>query len=160
MTESSVYNPDADDVLTFPVEAPANAILRDELSAVDFLEFVKLVQKHWVETGTTDQTRSPGLHHNVSNTCTVRSDEWDRVAGFIWENRQYFTGISLFAHDGDKRYAQAPREAVSTEDDIAKWNKLRYQPVDYTQLRERSDETKLKESVACAGGACEIVHTG
>ncbi len=160
MTETSVYNPDADDVLTFPVEAPANAILRDELSAVDFLEFVKLVQKHWVETGTTDQTRSPGLHHNVSNTCTVRSDEWDRVAGFIWENRQYFTGISLFAHDGDKRYAQAPREAVSTEDDIAKWNKLRYQPVDYTQLRERSDETKLKESVACAGGACEIVHTG
>jgi ribonucleoside-diphosphate reductase alpha chain len=49
---------------------------------------------------------------------------------------------------------------VTTEEDIAKWNKLRYQTVDYTKLLERTDETKLKESVACAGGACDIVHTG
>jgi len=160
MSEPSVYNPDADDVITFPVEAPAHAILRDELNALDFLEFVKLVQKHWVEAGTADQSRSPGLHHNVSNTCTACADEWDRVADFIWENRAYFTGISLFAHDGDKRYAQAPREAVTTEEDIAKWNKLRYQTVDYTKLLERTDETKLKETIACAGGSCEIVHTG
>ncbi|HTZ22004.1 MAG TPA: ATP cone domain-containing protein [Opitutaceae bacterium] len=160
MSEPSVYNPDADDVITFPVEAPAHAILRDELTALDFLEFVKLVQKHWVEAGTADQGRSPGLHHNVSNTCTACTDEWDRVADFIWENREYFTGISLFAHDGDKRYAQAPREAVTTEEDIARWNKLRYQTVDYTKLLERTDETKLKETVACAGGACDIVHTG
>jgi ribonucleoside-diphosphate reductase alpha chain len=160
MSEPSVYNPDADDVITFPVEAPAHAILREELNALDFLEFVKLVQKHWVEAGTADQSRSPGLHHNVSNTCTACADEWDRVADFIWENREYFTGISLFAHDGDKRYAQAPREAVTTEEDIGRWNKLRYQTVDYTKLLERTDETKLKETVACAGGACEIVHTG
>jgi ribonucleoside-triphosphate reductase len=160
MAEPSVYNPDADDVITFPVEAPAHAILRDELNALDFLEFVKLVQKHWVEAGTADQSRSPGLHHNVSNTCTACADEWDRVADFIWENREYFTGISLFAHDGDKRYAQAPREAVTTEEDIARWNKLRYQTVDYTKLLERTDETKLKETVACAGGSCDIVHTG
>lgn len=155
MTEPSVYNPDADDVITFPVEAPSDAILRDDLSALDFLEFVKLVQKHWVQTGTADQERSPGLHHNVSNTCTVRADEWEHVASFIWNNREYFTGISLLAHDGDKRYAQAPREAVVTEDDITKWNRLKYVDVDYTQLHEKSDETKLKDTVACAGGACD-----
>jgi len=160
MTEPSVYNPDADDVITFPVEAPKGAILRDELNALEFLEFVKLVQQHWVQTGTADESRSPGLHHNVSNTCTVGPEEWDQVADFIWNNREFFTGISLLAHDGDKRYAQAPREAIATEEDITKWNKLKYQTVDYTQLLEKSDETKLKEAVACAGGACEIVHTG
>jgi ribonucleoside-triphosphate reductase (thioredoxin) len=160
MTESSVYNPDADDVITFPVEAPKGAILRDELGALDFLQFVKLVQTHWVQTGTADESRSPGLHHNVSNTCTVSPDEWDQVAEFIWDNRAYFTGISLLAHDGDKRYAQAPRESIATEEDIAKWNRLKYQPIDYTALLEKTDETKLKEAVACAGGACEIIHSG
>ncbi len=157
MTEASVYNPDADDVITFPVEAPAEAILRDDINALEFLEFVKLVQKHWVQAGTADESRSPGLHHNVSNTCTVRPDEWANVSAFIWNNRAYFTGISLLSHDGDKRYAQAPREAVSTEDDVAKWNRLAYQKVDYRQLLEKTDETKLKEIVACAGGACEVV---
>jgi ribonucleoside-diphosphate reductase alpha chain len=160
MTEASVYNPDADDVITFPVEAPKNAILRDELTALEFLEFVKLVQTHWVQAGTADESRSPGLHHNVSNTCTVNPDEWEQVADFIWENRAYFTGISLLAHDGDKRYAQAPRESITTEEDIVRWNKLMYQPVDYTKLLEKTDNTKLKDQVACAGGACEVVTTG
>ena len=160
MTEASVYNPDADDVLTFPVEAPKEAILRDELSALDFLEFVKLVQVNWVQAGTADESRSPGLHHNVSNTCTVSPDEWEHVSDFIWANREFFTGISLLAHDGDKRYAQAPRESITTEEDILKWNRLKYQPVNYTALLEKTDNTKLKEAVACAGGACEIVSTG
>ena len=53
---------------------------------------------------------------------------------------------------------QAPREEVTTEADIAKWNSLRPAKVDYTQMRELSDETELKETVACAGGACEIVR--
>jgi hypothetical protein len=29
--------------------------------------------------------------------------------------------------------------------------------VDYTQMREVSDETDLKAAPACAGGACELV---
>ena len=48
------------------------------------------------------------------------------------------------------------REAVAGEEDAAKWNRLKYQPVDYAALREETDETKLKETVACAGGACEL----
>lgn len=156
MTETSVYRPETDDVITFPVEAPEHAILRDEIGAVDFLQFVELVQQHWVLAGEAPQSRSPGLHHNVSNTCTVKHEEWNAVADFIWRHREHFTGVSLLSHDGDKRYPQAPREAVVTADDFAKWNRLRYEPVNYTDLRESSDETKLKEIVACAGGACEL----
>jgi ribonucleoside-diphosphate reductase alpha chain len=156
MTETSVYRPDADDVLTFTVEAPAHAILRDEVTAVVFLEFVQLVQKHWVLPGEATGGRSPGLHHNVSNTCTVKVEEWNAVADFIWQNRNGFTGVSLLAYDGDKRYPQAPREAVVTDDDVAKWNRLKYNPVDYTRLCEATDETALKDVVACAGGQCEL----
>ena len=48
------------------------------------------------------------------------------------------------------------REAVATEDDIAKWNRLKYHAVDYRLLAEETDETALKEVVACAGGSCEL----
>ena len=157
MTEASVYNPETDDVITFPVEAPKKAILRKDLTAIQFLELVKLVQQSWVIPGGDPQSRSPDLHHNVSNTCTVRAEEWQEVQDFIWANRRFFTGISLLQDAGDKAYAQAPREEVSGDADVAKWNSLRPYRVDYTTMREVSDETELKQTVACAGGACEIV---
>jgi ribonucleoside-diphosphate reductase alpha chain len=157
LTETSVYRPDTDDVITFAVEAPAHAILRDEIGALEFLRLVQRVQQHWVLAGEAESTRSPGLHHNVSHTCTVKPGEWDAVADFIWRHRAGFTGVALLSHDGDKRYPQAPREAVTTEDDVAKWNRLKYHPVDYTRLVEHTDETALKDVAACAGGACEIV---
>jgi len=156
MTEPSVYNPETDDVITFPVEAPKGSILRRDLNAVQFLEIVRLVQQCWVIPGGEPHSRSPLLHHNVSNTCTVRAEEWDEVAAFIWANRAYFTGISLLQDAGDKAYAQAPREEVSTDADIAKWNALRPTAVDYTRMREETDETELKQVIACAGGACEL----
>lgn len=157
MTEVSVYNPDTDDVISFPIEAPKKAILRNDITAVQFLELVKLVQQYWVIPGGDPQSRSPGLHHNVSNTCTVRADEWDLVAEFIWANRSFFTGISLLQDAGDKAYAQAPREEVTTEADVHRWNSLKPYRVDYTQMREATDETDLKAAPACAGGACELV---
>jgi ribonucleoside-triphosphate reductase (thioredoxin) len=156
LVEPSAYRPETDDVITFAVEAPEHAILRDEIGAVEFLRLVQRVQRHWVLAGEAESSRSPGLHHNVSHTCTVRADEWEAVADYIWRHRAGFTGVALLAHDGDKRYAQAPREAVVTEEDVARWNRLAYRPVDYAQLVEDSDETALKEIVACAGGACEL----
>jgi len=157
MTETSVWDPETTDVITFPVSARDDAILREEVGAVQFLEYVRTVQQHWVCAGRRHDEFNPGLHHNVSNTVTVRDDEWDTVQQFIWENRDYFAGISLLREAGDKIYAQAPREEVATDTDITKWNALQYRPVDYTGLLEQSDRTTLADVVACAGGTCEIV---
>lgn len=154
MTEVSVYNPERDDKIVFPVKAPEGAICRKDIGAVQFLEIVKLVQQAWVIPGNRDKDSK--INHNVSNTCTVKAEEWDAVREFIWTNREFFTGISLLAWEGDKRYAQAPNEEVTTEGDIAKWNALKPVVVDYSQMQEATDETKLSEVAACANGQCDL----
>jgi ribonucleoside-diphosphate reductase alpha chain len=145
-------------VITFPVQAPDNAILKSEISAIEFLDYVSLVQRSWIKAGTNpENNRAPEVSHNVSNTCAVKPNEWDAVADYIWAHREDFTGISLLGDEGQTRYAQAPFQAVETDEDTLHWNRLQPKPVDYTTLKEQADNTTLKETVACSGGACEIV---
>lgn len=158
MTEASVYDPNGrTEVISFPVEGPVFGIYRDDLSAVKHLEYIRLVQENWVQAGRRHDEHSAGLHHNVSCTVSVAPAEWPAVADFIWENRRIFSGIALLQDCGDKVYVQAPREGVTTAADIERWNALVHQPVDYTTLEESEDITELKQVVACAGGACELV---
>ncbi len=160
MCEESVWSANkTDDVITFCVEAPEEAILRNEMSAIDLLKYVHSTQQNWVIPGTARPESNPGLYHNVSNTLTVRDDEWDAVAEYIWENRSDFTGISMLAASGDKAYAQAPHEEVLSAQDETLWNELisKFRSVDYTQMREQEDATNLQGEIACAGGACELV---
>ncbi len=156
MTEVYGMKADTTDVITFPIEAPEGAILKKDINALQFLDMVKTVQENWVVPGTAHEKFNPGLRHNVSNTVTVRENEWDGVADYIWENRAYFTGISILPASGDKDYQQAPNEEVTTPADVAKWNSLDYTPVDYSLMNEAADYTALKDVVACAGGACEL----
>ena len=156
MTEVYGMKADTTDVITFPIEAPEGAILKRDIGALQFLDMVKLVQENWVVPGTAHEKYNPGLRHNVSNTVTVKDGEWDAVADFIWENRGYFTGVSILPSSGDKDYPQAPNEEVTTAADIVKWNNLTYEPVDYELMSEAADYTSLKDTVACAGGACEL----
>lgn len=150
-------NPNAD-IITFCVEAPENAVLRDDLTALEFLQKVLDTKKHWVQEGTARPDSSPGVTHNVSNTITVREDEWDDVREFLWEHREYFSGVSMLSYVGDKEFTNAPREAVVNEVDEERWAYLvgNYTPVDYTQFLEVEDNTDLKGEVACSGGACEF----
>jgi ribonucleoside-diphosphate reductase alpha chain len=160
MCEESVWSANkTDDVITFCIEAPEEAILRSEMTAMDLLKHVHSTQQNWVVPGTARPESNPGLYHNVSNTLTVRDDEWDDVADYIWENRADFTGISMLAATGDKIYQQAPHEEVLTAQDETLWNELisKFQSVDYTLMKEEDDETNLQGEIACAGGACELV---
>jgi len=153
-----VKKPNGDWVIEFPIEAPEGAIIKDDLTSLKFLEMVKSTQENWVLPGTARPDSSPGLTHNVSNTVTVGSGEWEEVSKYLWANRNMFTGVSMLPSTGDKDYAFAPQEAVRTEADEARWNQLvaSYKVVDYTQIFEASDETDLAGEAACAGGACSI----
>lgn len=157
MVEESIYDPHGrTEVITFPVEGPTFGIYRDDVSATRHLDYIRRVQLNWVQAGRRHERYSPGLHHNVSCTVTVKADEWTDVAETIWRHRDSFTGIALLQDAGDKAYAQAPREAVQTAEDVARWNRLTYSPVDYTELCEDEDITELKQVIACAGGTCEL----
>jgi ribonucleoside-triphosphate reductase len=110
-----------DEVITFLCEVPDGAKVKNKLSAVELLEHVKLTQNAWVEEGTNIKNCvKPFLRHNVSNTITVKPDEWDNVENFIYDNRTDFAGISLLSFSGDKDYDQAPFCAVYTPSELIK----------------------------------------
>ena len=147
-----------EEIITFCIEAPEKATVLDDLTALQFLKRVLVVQQNWVLPGTTRSEHSPGLTHNVSNTVVVRDGEWEGVQEFLWDNREAFSGVAMLAYSCDKDYVNAPREAVVSLVDEAKWNMLSegYKPVDYTEMYESSDTTERQGEIACAGGACDV----
>lgn len=153
-----VRKPNGDWVIEFPVEAPPGALIRKDLSALQFLEMVRSTQKNWVVEGNGQSQVAADLYHNVSNTVTVRPEEWDAVADYIWTHREDFTGVSLLADTGDKDYSFSPNEEIVTSADEIRWNQLLmlYKPVDYGMMLETEDGTNLSGEAACAGGACSI----
>jgi ribonucleoside-diphosphate reductase alpha chain len=71
----------------------------------------------WVEAGTNiDLCVDKTLRHNISNTISV--DDWDAVSDYLFENKEWFAGVSLLSSSGDKDYAQAPFTEVLTAEQI------------------------------------------
>jgi ribonucleoside-diphosphate reductase alpha chain len=120
--EKSVWNPNGtDEVITFCVEVPEEARIKNDISAIQLLEHVELTQNHWVMAGRRpERCTAPWLRHNVSNTITVRDQEWEGVSHFIYDHRQAFAGVSLLPEGGDLDYPQAPFTAVWTFEEIVK----------------------------------------
>lgn len=121
VTESVWSSNKTDDVITFLCKAKDGAIIKKDLTAIDLLEKVKLVQQHWVTNGRNiELCVEPWLNHNVSNTITIKEDEWEKVADYIYNNRKYFAGISMLSSSGDMIYDQAPFQEVLDHEEISK----------------------------------------
>lgn len=118
MVESSVWSTDGtDSVIAFPIITKEGSNYKGDLMGVRQLEYVKKAQQVWVEAGTNVEIcRHPKLRHNISNTISV--DSWPDVTEYLYENRQWFCGVSLMASSGDKAFPQAPFTEVLTVEQI------------------------------------------
>lgn len=129
-------------VLEFPVEAPDASIFKDDLSAIEQLEYWKMVKENYTD-------------HNPSVTISVGEDEWIIVANWLYENWDMIGGLS-FLPRSNHVYQLAPYEEI----DKARYKELMkgFKDMDFSKIvsYEKYDETEVKKELACAGGTCEI----
>ena len=149
LVEDEFFRPHDTAVISIPQKAPKGSILRDE-SPFDLLERIKKVATEWVKPG----HRKGSNTHNVSATVSLKQEEWDAAGRWMWENRDYYNGLSVLPYDGGT-YTQAPFEDISKVKYDMAMSHLKN--VDLTRISEAEDETDLSGELACAGGACEIV---
>lgn len=137
MGEANTY------VLEFPVKAPSGSVFKNDISAIEQLEYWKMVKLNFTE-------------HNPSATISVGEDEWVAVVAWLFNNWDIIGGLSFLPRDNHV-YRLAPYEAVDkkTYEELA----AKFPNVDYSKLviYERTDETEQKRELACAGGTCEIM---
>ena len=146
------YQP-KDAVIGMPQMAPDTATLRDNETALEFLERVKQFNLDWVKEG----HRTGPNTNNVSATCNVREDEWDSVGEWMWNNKHNFNGMSVLPYDNGT-YKDAPFQICTKEEYDAKMEYIKNHPIDLTLIIEDEDNTDQAAELACAGGACEITY--
>jgi len=149
LIEDEYFRPHDTAVISIPQKAPDGSILRTE-SPFDTLERVKRVAQEWIKPGHKRGSNT----HNVSATISLKQDEWQEAGEWMWNNRNYYNGLSVLPYDGGT-YTQAPFEDI-TEDKYTEMSKV-LSNVDLTKVIEAEDNTDLSGEVACAGGACEVV---
>lgn len=131
-------------VFSFPMKAADNAVLADNVSALQQLRIWKTYNDHWCE-------------HKPSCTILVKEHEWMEVGAWVYKNFDDISGISFLPHD-DHIYQQAPYQRISEEEYN---NKIKTFPaIDWSKFNsdyERTDNTTGSQEYACVGNQCEIV---
>lgn len=130
-------------VCDFPMKSPEGAVTRDEVSAIDQLEWYRKIRNNWCE-------------HNQSITVYVKDNEWLSVGAWVYDHFDEVAGVSFLPYDGGK-YKLAPFEEISEKEYHNMREKMPI--IDYTQLSryELDDETTGAKEYACVGGVCELV---
>jgi ribonucleoside-diphosphate reductase alpha chain len=149
LIEDEFFRPHDTAVISIPQKAPENSILRTE-SVFQILERVKKVSQDWVKGG----HRTGSNTHNVSATISIKEDEWQSVGEWMWENRDYYNGLSVLPYS-NHTYMQAPFEDVTEE----KYEELMksLSNIDLTKVVELDDNTNLSGEIACGSDGCVVV---
>jgi ribonucleoside-diphosphate reductase alpha chain len=129
-------------VAEFPTKSPDGAITRDQVSAIEQLEWYLKIQNNWCE-------------HNQSITIYVRDNEWVKVGAWVYDHFDEIVGVSFLPYDGGT-YTLAPYEEC-TKEEYEKMSK-EFPKIDYSQLTkyELEDATTGAQVLACTSGNCEI----
>ena len=119
----SFWNPKNESVISFPVELDENTMVRVDFSTIDFLKRIYSTKMNWIENGTNwdhpSTKKNPKIRMNVSCTVSVKDDEWEKVADWIWDHRKGFCGLSFLPESGDLDYPQAPYTSYLNEKELA-----------------------------------------
>lgn len=120
LIEESYWSQNKSDYVVYiPVTTRPGSLYKADLKAIDFLDIVKSVQQNWVEYGTdVELCIKPFLRHNVSNTVDIKEGEWDEVVQYLFDNKQWFTGVSFVGAFADKDVIQAPFTSIMTPEQI------------------------------------------
>ncbi len=142
--EPDVMKPDATTVFSFPQKAPAGAVTRNDMTAIEQLETWLTYQRHWCE-------------HKPSITVSVRDHEWVSVGAFVYEHFDEMSGVSFLPHS-DHTYQQAPYQDCG-KSDYEELLSLMPTDIDWSKLTdyEKEDNTAGMQTMACSGDSCEIV---
>ena len=140
-SEDCVMRPDSTIIFSFPKKAPHNALLREDLTAVQHLDLWMMYQKHWCE-------------HKPSVTISVNEDEWFEVGAWVWKNFDDVSGVSFLPYDGGT-YRQAPYEECTEEEYIKLLHKMPI-VIDWDSLVEVDDNVEGTQMLACTAGVCDI----
>ena len=142
--EVDAMKPTSGQIFSFPMKAPEGSVFRDDRTALEQLEMWKTYQLHWCE-------------HKPSITVYVKEDEWMAVGAWVYENFDICSGVSFLPHS-DHSYQQAPYQEITEEEYNILKDKM---PVgtDWSEVGEyeNEDNTLGSQTLACAGGSCEIV---
>jgi ribonucleoside-diphosphate reductase alpha chain len=130
-------------VLEFAVKSPNGSTFRDDQSAIQQLEYWKMVKENYTE-------------HNPSVTISVGDSEWIEVANWVYKNWDIVGGLSFLPRE-NVVYKLAPYEAIDEKTYKELSEKMKH--IDYSKIvtYEIQNETDLKKELACVSGVCEIV---
>ena len=142
--EPCVMKPDTTVVFSFPVKAPAGAVTRNDMTALEQLELWLTYQRSW-------------CCHKPSITVSVGPEEWDEVGDWVYGHFDEMSGVS-FLPRSDHTYAQAPYQDITAEQYEAAMETFP-KSIDWDTLAlyERGDTTVGSQTLACTGDVCEIV---
>lgn len=113
-------------------------------TAHDMLEDWAFIKNHWTD-------------HNPSVTIEYRPDEFMALGAELYgEHWNIAQGLS-FLPRSEHVYKQAPYEEITKEEYDAR--RQMFPDIDWSKLSEyeQEDNTKSSQTLACAGGSCEIV---
>lgn len=148
--EDEMTDPKNVAVVSIPIEASKGIITRSE-SSIDLLERIKKFSVEWILTGHVSGVNT----HNVSATVSVRDNEWEDVAKWMWENKDSYNGLSVLPFSGGS-YKQAPFQDISKEEYdelVAKFpDDINFDDIVETE----ANINHAGDNLACAGGSCEI----
>ena len=141
--EDDVVKPETGAVFSFPTKSPHHALCRNDLGAIDQLVLHTVYSEAFTE-------------HKVSQTISVREEEWLEVGAFVYRNFDSISGVSFLPYS-DHVYAQAPYQECTKKEYEDLKNKIPHINWDRLSDYESEDYTIASQELACLGGSCEIV---